>query len=78
MPSACRRAPDAVAPSATGRRLKIGIDATCLASRRGYGRFLRELLPPLLEPDDDHEDDDDDDEHDDDDHNDHEDDDDDD
>lgn len=29
--------------------LRIGIDATCLASRRGYGRFLRELLPPLLE-----------------------------
>ncbi len=28
--------------------LKIGIDGTCLASGRGYGRFLRELLPPLL------------------------------
>lgn len=27
--------------------LRVGIDATCLASRRGYGRFLRELLPPL-------------------------------
>lgn len=32
-----------------GRGLRIGIDATCLASRRGYGRFLRELLPPLGE-----------------------------
>jgi len=31
--------------------LQIGIDATCLSSRRGYGRFLRELLPPLLESD---------------------------
>ncbi len=30
------------------RSLKIGIDATCLASGRGYGRFVRELLPPLL------------------------------
>ena len=29
--------------------LRLGIDATCLASRRGYGRFLRELLPPLLD-----------------------------
>jgi alpha-1,3-rhamnosyl/mannosyltransferase len=29
--------------------LRIGIDATCLGSGRGYGRFLRELLPPLLE-----------------------------
>ena len=28
--------------------LRIGIDGTCLASPRGYGRFLRELLPPLL------------------------------
>jgi len=30
------------------RGLRIGIDATCLASGRGYGRFLRELLPCLL------------------------------
>ncbi len=30
-----------------GERLHIGIDGTCLASGRGYGRFLRELLPPL-------------------------------
>ncbi len=30
------------------RGLRIGIDGTCLASGRGYGRFLRELLPPLL------------------------------
>ena len=30
------------------RALRIGIDASCLASGRGYGRFLRELLPPLL------------------------------
>lgn len=30
------------------RALRIGIDGTCLASGRGYGRFLRELLPPLL------------------------------
>ena len=28
--------------------LRIGIDGTCLASERGYGRFLRELLGPLL------------------------------
>jgi glycosyltransferase involved in cell wall biosynthesis len=27
---------------------RIGIDGTCLGSGRGYGRFLRELLPPLL------------------------------
>ncbi len=33
------------------RRLTIGIDGTCLASARGYGRFLRELLPPLLAED---------------------------
>ena len=32
--------------------LRIGIDATCLASGRGYGRFVRELLPPLLREDD--------------------------
>ena len=39
-------------PSVAGRRkLRIGIDATCLGSRRGYGRFLRELLPALLECD---------------------------
>jgi glycosyltransferase involved in cell wall biosynthesis len=31
------------------RRLRIGIDGTCLGSGRGYGRFLRELLPPLVE-----------------------------
>ncbi|MGH7821435.1 MAG: glycosyltransferase family 4 protein [Candidatus Binatia bacterium] len=29
--------------------LRIGIDGTCLGSRRGYGRFLREVLPCLLE-----------------------------
>ncbi len=28
--------------------LRIGIDGTCLGSGRGYGRFLRELLPPLV------------------------------
>jgi len=28
--------------------MRIGIDGTCLGSGRGYGRFLRELLPPLL------------------------------
>lgn len=33
---------------ATAPGLRIGIDATCLASRRGYGRYLRELLPPLI------------------------------
>lgn len=32
--------------------LRIGVDATCLASGRGYGRFVRELLPPLLREDD--------------------------
>lgn len=32
--------------------LRIGIDATCLAAGRGYGRFVRELLPPLLREDD--------------------------
>jgi len=31
-----------------GERLRIGIDGTCLGSGRGYGRFLRELLPPLI------------------------------
>lgn len=31
-----------------GKRLRIGIDGTCLGSGRGYGRFLRELLPPLV------------------------------
>lgn len=31
-----------------GKRLRIGIDGTCLGSGRGYGRFLRELLPPLI------------------------------
>jgi glycosyltransferase involved in cell wall biosynthesis len=30
------------------RTLRIGIDGTCLGSGRGYGRFLRELLPPLI------------------------------
>lgn len=30
------------------RGLRIGVDGTCLGSGRGYGRFLRELLPPLL------------------------------
>ena len=30
------------------RALRIGIDGTCLGSGRGYGRYLRELLPPLL------------------------------
>lgn len=30
------------------RPLRIGVDGTCLGSGRGYGRFLRELLPPLL------------------------------
>ncbi len=35
--------------SGTARRtLRIGLDGTCLGSGRGYGRFLRELLPPLL------------------------------
>lgn len=28
--------------------LRIGIDGTCLGSGRGYGRFLREMLPPLI------------------------------
>ncbi|MCA9510561.1 MAG: glycosyltransferase family 4 protein, partial [Myxococcales bacterium] len=32
--------------------LRIGIDATCLGSGRGYGRFVRELLPPLVTLDD--------------------------
>ena len=27
--------------------LRVGIDGTCLGTARGYGRFLRELLPPL-------------------------------
>lgn len=31
--------------------LRIGIDGTCLGLQRGYGRFLRELLGPLLESD---------------------------
>jgi glycosyltransferase involved in cell wall biosynthesis len=33
---------------ALARSARIGIDGTCLGSGRGYGRFLRELLPPLL------------------------------
>jgi glycosyltransferase involved in cell wall biosynthesis len=33
---------------------RIGIDGTCLGSGRGYGRFLRELLPPLLAAPGDH------------------------
>lgn len=37
---------------ASERRLRIGIDATCLGSGRGYGRFIRELLPPLILEDD--------------------------
>jgi len=32
----------------SAKRLRIGIDGTCLGSARGYGRYLRELLPPLL------------------------------
>ena len=32
----------------TDRRRRIGVDGTCLASGRGYGRFARELLPPLF------------------------------
>lgn len=35
-------------PAGTRRGLRIGVDGTCLASGRGYGRFLRELLPPLI------------------------------
>lgn len=31
--------------------MRIGIDGTCLAVQRGYGRFLREMLPVLLECD---------------------------
>lgn len=38
--------------STSERGLRIGIDATCLGSGRGYGRFIRELLPPLLIEDD--------------------------
>ena len=34
--------------------LEIGVDGTCLASNRGYGRFLRELLPELLRLDSGH------------------------
>ena len=34
--------------------LEIGVDGTCWASTRGYGRFLRELLPELLRLDSDH------------------------
>lgn len=40
---------DRNAPGGAG--LRIGIDGTCLALSRGYGRFLRELMPPLLELD---------------------------
>ncbi len=38
-----------------GPGLRIGIDVTCLGSNRGYGRFLRELLTPLLERPGEHE-----------------------
>src|SRR5437870_5058908 len=27
--------------------MRIGVDATCWENPRGYGRFTRELLPPL-------------------------------
>ena len=39
------------APSPARAGLRIGIDGTCLASGRGYGRFLREVLPHLVEND---------------------------
>src|SRR5512145_286007 len=29
--------------------MRIGIDATCWANRRGYGRFTRRLITALLE-----------------------------
>jgi hypothetical protein len=35
--------------------IRIGIDGTCLALKRGYGRFLSELIVPLLESDRDNE-----------------------
>lgn len=31
--------------------MRVGIDATCWANRRGYGRFARELLTALLASD---------------------------
>lgn len=40
---------------ASGAGLRIGIDGTCLALKRGYGRFLREMIVPLLESDHDNE-----------------------
>jgi glycosyltransferase involved in cell wall biosynthesis len=34
-----------------GRRLRIGVDAACLANPRGYGRFARELLHAMARAD---------------------------
>lgn len=34
-----------------GRRLRIGVDAACLANARGYGRFARELLNAMARAD---------------------------
>ncbi len=31
--------------------MKIGIDASCWANKRGYGRFTREMLTALFEQD---------------------------
>ena len=34
--------------------MRIGVDLTCLANDRGYGRFTRELVPAMMDlaPDD--------------------------
>ncbi|HMB70082.1 MAG TPA: glycosyltransferase family 1 protein [bacterium] len=42
-------------PVSRGAGIRIGIDGTCLALQRGYGRFLSELIVPLLETDRDNE-----------------------
>lgn len=39
--------PFAVAPVTGGTDVRIGIDTTCWANERGYGRFTRELLAEL-------------------------------
>ncbi len=35
--------------------MRIGIDASCWANKRGYGRFTREMLTALFEQDKEHE-----------------------
>ncbi|HVP31947.1 MAG TPA: glycosyltransferase family 1 protein [Myxococcota bacterium] len=54
-PGPAARPTSAAVRARPARRLRIGVDATSLASGRGYGRFAREILPPLLASEGDHE-----------------------